>query len=153
MDAERGLDRQEVGVGVGEAVLGHIQALDLLLRAGAQTDRRLDELENGDHAQHGIGTDGEHAQGLYAELPETAAVEQALHAVGLVAGEQADRKRAPDPVDAVDRHRADRIVHMEEQIQPLGGEIHDHARDETDDPRAERVRTGAARGDRDEPGQ
>ena len=86
-------------------------------------------------------------------MPQPAAIKKAFGAVALITGKQAYGDRAPDSVDAVDRHRAHGIVHMETDIQDLHREIHDDAGDDADHGRADSVHAGAARRDRDQSGQ
>ena len=134
-------------------MLRHIQALDLLFRTRAKADRSPDELKDQDHTQDRIASDGKDAETLHAKLPQPAAIKKAFGAVALITGKQAYGDRAPDPVDAVDRHRADRIVHVETHVQDLHRQIHEDPRDNANNRCSERIHAGAASGDGDQSGQ
>ena len=78
MNAERGLNGQKVGVGVGKTMLRNVQTFDLFFHACPQTDGPVDQLEQRDHAQNRISTDREHAETLHAELAESASVKKSF---------------------------------------------------------------------------
>ena len=153
MNAEVRLDRQKIRVRARKAVLRHIQAFQFLLRRSPQADRRVNQAKNDDHAQHRIDADTDNAETLDAQLTEPAAVEKAFCAVAFVAGKQADRKRAPDPVYAVYGDRADRIVHMEAGVQHFNRQIHKDPRADADDKRADGIDARAARRNGDQTGE
>ncbi len=65
-------------------------------------------------------------------LAAVAAPEQAVDAVELTGGEQADGPRAPDAAEAVDGDGADRIVDAE-VLDDVDADDHDGAADQSDD--------------------
>src|SRR4051812_18323505 len=107
----RAVAREELLGIAPHAVLVDVEALELLLRAHAQANRLLAEVEDGDaRGEHERGHDRD-AEGLDAELVEAAAVEEAARAHAVELGErrraeEAARERAPDAAHAVSGDRA-----------------------------------------------
>ena len=119
LQADVGRTGHEVRVGAGHAVLGDVQALDLLFRGDPQADGLVDEFEHQEHHEHRIGRDRYDSQRLHAQVGSAAAVEQAAFRV-----EQAVGQRAPKSVRAMDGDRAHGVVDVELEVHYFYYHIH-----------------------------
>ena len=71
-------DRQEIGIGRGQAMLCDVEAHDLLLRRDPQAHSRVDELIYQEHHHQSIASNGDHPQTLDGQMGHAAAIKQAL---------------------------------------------------------------------------
>src|SRR3954469_25130286 len=104
-------------------VLREVEAGELVLRADAHTEQRVDHLD--DDERHGSGEqDGRaHGEELRPEL-RGVAVEEAVAAgaVDRLPREQSGGESAPDAADAVDADHVERVVVAEPGLQMAGAE-------------------------------
>ena len=144
-------------------MLEEVESFDLAVGRHPQRSRQINEEEQ----QQGHRRDHHHARQaadeLGLQLVDAAAVEQALHrgrrvdAVGCgdaerPGGEQAQTERAPDPGEAVDGHRPDRVVDPQ-VLQQVDAQWHHDSGHGADEDRAGGVDPVAGTGDRHQPPQ
>src|SRR6185436_870319 len=127
-------------------VLGDVDAVDLDLRLGPETDRVLDhQAEHERHAERVERHDAARLE-LRQQLVRAAADEETLALAEAVAdervrrgaGEQADPQRADPATDEVDRDHVERVVEAQLVLDGDAERTHD-ARDEADQHRRVRI--------------
>lgn len=132
--ADKAVGGHKIGVAAGQAVLGNIQAGDLLGRGHAQADGFFDEGIDDDHHHRDPSDDGDNTQCLHAEEREAAAVERAA-----VCGKQAGEQRARCAAKAVYADGADGVVDLQLFIDEFDAKNNDESGYEADAGSAEGV--------------
>lgn len=131
-----------------------IEPFMFFFRTDAQTEDGLDDIPEDERGHEDETTDHEHTLDLDEKLRpgRQARVERGDILGDFRVVEQAERERAPDPVDQVHGQRTDRVVELD-LVEEDDGEDHEHAADEADDGAGSDGGEGAGRGDGDEPSQ
>src|SRR5688572_24519078 len=136
----------------GFAVLRRVETEDLVLLGHAQRYEEVDDLQ--DHERHdgGVGDNRGHGDELDAELRRVA-IDQAVRsgAVHRAAREETGRDRAPRATDAVHAEDVERVVDAE-PFRELDAEVADRAGAEADDDRRGHVDVPGRGRDRDKAG-
>ena len=146
---------RDVELGVApHAVLGHVQARLFHLRLGADADRDLEEVQDGERHREREGADGREAESLNTELVQPATVEEPALAGRELGGQlrhrqEAQRERAPHAGHAVGGDRPDGVVDPD-PVDCEHAQHDDHAGDEPDQDRRPRRHERTRRGDRHE---
>ena len=136
----------EICVSTGQAVLGAVKSLDLLLGAHAQTNRLLDDEEGNRHRDGGPCENRKNAYRLLTEKHCTSRIKQSVKTCGsLGICQKSYCKRSPNTVNQMNTNGTDGIVDMQLQVKKLNSHYNKDTRYDTNNRSTDRIQRITAR--------